>query len=125
MQIPLLRAALGIAALVLLVTAAGARGPMRSPLDHRFIEQTALVPGTASITAYAAPTDAAVELTRFCGNRCLECTGTTVGERAFSAGSNGCVSLEPAVTLPPGAAIQCRNTCRATTAALFSGVLRP
>lgn len=96
-----------------------------SPLDQRVLEQTALVPAAASVTAYTAPRDGRVVLTRFCGGECVQCEGTTLGSRAFASRGKGCVEHPKGLELPPGEAVRCTNTCNTMGAALFSGLLKP
>ena len=96
-----------------------------SPLDQRVIEKTTLVPAEESVTAYTAPHDARVLLTRFCGGDCVRCEGTTVGSKVFGNGNQNCVEHPHGFELPPGETVRCTNTCDTMKAALFSGLLEP
>lgn len=104
---------------------AGAGTKIFSPLDQRVLEQTTLIPAAASVTAYTAPSNARVVLTRFCGNGCVHCEGETVGKSAFEASNGGCAVHPQGLELPPGETVRCTNTCKTMGAALFSGTLNP
>ncbi len=116
---------LGLAATMLTAAPAAAEPPIFSPLDADVLEQTTLVPAATSVTAYTAPNDARVVLTRFCGDGCVRCAGTTVGSAAFETRGGRCIDHPRGLELPPGEAVQCTNPCSTTGAALFSGLRRP
>lgn len=120
------RLAFGAAALLVLpALPAHAGTKIFSPLDDAVLEQTTLVPAAGSVTAYTAPRDGRVVLTRFCGDRCVECEGETLGARAFEVRGFGCVEHPKGIELPPGETVRCTNRCQTMGAALFSGRLRP
>ncbi|MDG2308452.1 MAG: hypothetical protein P8R42_28065 [Candidatus Binatia bacterium] len=123
MRSPLSRLVL-CAAVSLTALPAFAGTKMFSPLDHRVLEQTTLVPAAGSVTAYTVPSDAHVVLTRFCGGGCIQCEGATLGRKAFQAGTARCVEHPKGIEMPPGETVHCTNTCKTMRAALFSGLLR-
>ncbi len=127
MRSPLARLVLAAATVSLTLSgpAAHAGTKMFSPLDQRVLEQTALVPAAGSITAYTAPRDGRVVLTRFCGGECVQCEGTTLGSGAFASRGKPCVEHPKGLELPPGETVRCTNTCNTMGAALFSGLLKP
>ncbi len=120
------RPVLGTAVLLLALWALPAFAGTKSfsPLDHRVLEKTTLVPAAGSVTAYTVPTDARLVLTRFCGDSCVTCEGKTLGKKAFESHGSGCVEHPSGLELPPGETVRCTNTCRTMGAALFSGVLQ-
>ena len=96
-----------------------------SPLDVSVIELTKLIPPSESVTAYTAPSDSAILLTRFCGDRCVSCEGKSLDARAFHTGQTPCIRYQPGIELPAGESVRCTNRCTTMNAALFSGVRRP
>ena len=88
--------------------------PRYSPLDGSVLELTKLIPPSESITAYTAPSDAAMVLTRFCGDQCVSCQGTSLREDAFHTGRARCVRYQPGIELPPGETVRCTNHCSKT-----------
>lgn len=119
---PVLVAAASLIALSVLPASAGTK--TFSPLDHRVIEQTTLVPAAGSVTAYTVPSDRRVKLTRFCGDGCVRCEGATLGATAFTVQTGQCVEHPRGIELPPGETVRCTNSCPTMEAALFSGVLQ-
>ncbi|MBM4269624.1 MAG: hypothetical protein FJ144_23975 [Deltaproteobacteria bacterium] len=117
-----LRAAALLVAIPALSASAGTH--VASPLDHRVLERTWLVPAAGTITAYEVPENARVVLTRFCGGSCVSCSGKKLGGKAFRTNKSGCVEHQPGILLPPGETVQCTNRCATMNAALFSGVLQ-
>ncbi len=126
MRFPFSRLVLGAAASLIALSAlpAFAGTKIFSPLDHRVLEQTTLVPAAGSVTAYTVPSDAKVVLTRFCGDGCVRCEGATLGKKAFQSRNGGCVEHPKGIELPPGETVRCTNSCQTMGAALFSGLLR-
>ena len=83
-----------------------------SPLDTGVIELTKLIPPSESVTAYTAPTDSAIVLTRFCGDRCVSCEGAGLDAKAFHTGTTPCIRYHPELNCPLAKACDARIAVR-------------
>ena len=85
------------------------------------IDETVIIDAQKTATAISAPASGPLWIEKLCADDCVRCSTAKLKETSFARPSRECIRLQPAVQLPSGDKLSCRNECDSTHAVLLRG----
>jgi hypothetical protein len=96
---------------------------IHGPGHERLIDETTLIPPSMSAIALRAPGDSDILVERLCAATCVVCSLNGTDTATFRRDDDSCLLPEPALRIPAGNEVSCRNECPTTHAVVVTGAL--
>ncbi|MFP6663650.1 MAG: hypothetical protein VCC00_05570 [Deltaproteobacteria bacterium] len=96
---------------------------IHGPGHEHLIDETTLIAPSMSAIALRAPSDSDILVERFCAATCIVCSSNGMDKATFRREDQSCLRPEPALRIPAGGEVACRNECTMTHAVVVIGAL--